>query len=156
PFIKRPLIRLASLAVISLARSCRGWLHATSRALGTAGEQAAMWPNPRIPYQMSSKRARLKPLNGKPLMVNPVVAIEYWPFDRPMPRGILPAPHGRGSEPPDVANYSWVEYGMRCGLPRIFDVLGRRGIKASAWMNAQCADVYPAAAEHAASAGWDF
>ena len=115
-----------------------------------------MWPNPRIPYQMSSDRPRLAPLNGKPLMVNPVVAIEYWPFDRPMPRGILPAPHGRASEPPDVANYSWVEYGMRCGLPRLFDVLGRRSIKASAWMNAQCADVYPSAAERAASAGWDF
>jgi hypothetical protein len=28
-------------------------------------------------------------------MVNPVVAIEYWPFDRPMPRGILPAPQIR-------------------------------------------------------------
>ena len=104
----------------------------------------------------SSDRPRLAPLNGRPLMVNPVVAIEYWPFDRPMPRGILPAPHGRTSEPPDVANYSWVEYGMRCGLPRLFDVLGRRGIKASAWMNAQCADVYPSAAECAASAGWDF
>jgi peptidoglycan/xylan/chitin deacetylase (PgdA/CDA1 family) len=73
-----------------------------------------------------------------------------------MPRGILPAPHGRPSEPPDVANYSWVEYGMRCGLPRLFDVLGSRGIKASAWMNAQCADVYSSAAERAASAGWDF
>ena len=48
-----------------------------------------MWPNPRVPYQMSSDRPRLSPLNGKPLMVNPVVAIEYWPFDRPMPRGIL-------------------------------------------------------------------
>jgi allantoinase len=42
-----------------------------------------MWPVPRIPYQMSSDRSRLAPLNGKPLMVNPVVAIEYWPFDRP-------------------------------------------------------------------------
>ena len=115
-----------------------------------------MWPNPRIPYQMSSDRPRLAPLNGKPLMVNPVVAIEYWPFERPMPRGILPAPHGRPSEPPDVANYSWVEYGMRCGLPRLFDVLGSRGIKASAWMNAQCADVYASAAERAADAGWDF
>ena len=115
-----------------------------------------MWPNPRVPYQMSSDRPRLAPLNGKPLMVNPVVAIEYWPFDRPMPRGILPAPHGRPSEPPDVANYSWVEYGMRCGLPRIFDLLKRRGIKASAWMNAQCADVYRSAAERAAQAGWDF
>ena len=115
-----------------------------------------MWPNPRIPYQMSSDRPRLEPLRGKPLMVNPVVAIEYWPFDRPMPRGILPAPHGRASEPPDVANYSWVEYGMRCGLPRLFDVLGQRGIKASAWMNAQCADVYPSAAQRAADQGWDF
>lgn len=115
-----------------------------------------MWPNPRIPYQMTSDRPRLEPLKGKPLMVNPVVAIEYWPFDRPMPRGILPAPHGRPSEPPDVANYSWVEYGMRCGLPRLFDVLGRRGIKASAWINAQCADVYPSAAKRAASEGWDF
>jgi hypothetical protein len=57
-----------------------------------AEETAAMWPNPRIPYQMSSDRARLAPLQGKPLMVNPVVAIEDWPFDRPMPRGILPAP----------------------------------------------------------------
>jgi hypothetical protein len=35
-----------------------------------------MWPNPRIPYQMSSDRPQLAPLNGKPLMVNPVVAIE--------------------------------------------------------------------------------
>jgi len=34
---------------------------------------------------------------------------------------------------------------MRCGLPRLFEVLGSRGIQASAWMNAQCA----------ASAGWD-
>jgi allantoinase len=115
-----------------------------------------MWPNPRIPYQMSSDRPRLAPLKGKPLMVNPVVAIEYWPFDRPMPRGILPAPHGRPSEPPDVANYSWVEYGMRCGLPRIFDLFERRSIRASAWMNAQCADVYASAAQRAAGAGWDF
>jgi len=45
---------------------------------------------------------------------------------------------------------------MRCGLPRIFDLLRRRGIKASAWMNAQCADVYPFAAERAVRDGWDF
>jgi allantoinase len=114
-----------------------------------------MWPNPRVPFQMSSDRARLAPLQGKPLMVNPVVAIEYWPFDQPMPRGILPAPHGKPSEPPDVANYSWVEYGLRCGMPRLFDVLGRRGIRASAWMNAQCADVYPSVAERVVKQGWD-
>ena len=61
-----------------------------------------MWSNPRIPYQMWSDRPRLEPLQGRPLIVNPVVAIEYWPFDRPMPRGILSAPHGRPSEPLDI------------------------------------------------------
>lgn len=115
-----------------------------------------MWPNPRIPFEMASERPPIAAPDGKPIIVNVVVAIEYWPFDRPMPRGVLPAPHGKPSEPPDVANYSWVEYGLRCGMPRFFDVLGRRGIRASAWMNAQCADVYPQVAEQAAKAGWDF
>ena len=114
-----------------------------------------MWPNPRIPFQMSSERARLEPLDGKPLMVNAVVNIEYWPFDRAMPRGILPAPHGAQVEPPDLPNYSWVEYGMRCGMPRLFDMLGQRGIKASAFLNAQCADVYPSLAKATVDAGWE-
>jgi hypothetical protein len=43
--------------------------------------------------------------------------VEYWPFDKNMPRGILPPPHGKTPEPPDLPNYSWVEYGMRVGLP---------------------------------------
>ena len=114
-----------------------------------------MWSNPRIPFQMSSERPPLAALNGKPLMVNPVVAIEYWPFDRPMPRGVLPAPHGAQSEPPDVANYAWVEYGLRCGMPRLFELFKRLDIKASAWMSAQCADVYPSLAEAVVAADWN-
>lgn len=114
-----------------------------------------MWPNPRIPYAMSSERPRLPPLDGKPLIVNVVVNIEYWPFDRPMPRGILPAPHGAKVDPPDVPNYSWVEYGMRCGMPRLLDMLGRRGIKASAFTNAQVADVYPSLAKAIVDADWE-
>jgi hypothetical protein len=77
---------------------------------------------------MSSERERLAPLGDKPLMVNAVVNIEYWPFDPAMPRGVLPPPHAAQSEPPDLPNYSWVEYGMRCGMPRLFDMLGPRGI----------------------------
>jgi allantoinase len=114
-----------------------------------------MWPNPRIPFQMSSERARLEPYRGKPLMVHVVVNIEYWPFDQKMPRGILPAPHGAQVEPPDLPNYSWVEYGMRCGMPRLFELLGRRSIKASAFMNAQCADVYPSLATAVVEAEWE-
>jgi len=114
-----------------------------------------MWPNPRIPFQMSSERARLEPYRGKPLMAHAVVNIEYWPFEQKMPRGILPAPHGAQVEPPDLPNYSWVEYGMRCGMPRLFELLGRRGIKASAFMNAQCADVYPSLAKAVVDAEWE-
>ena len=72
-----------------------------------------------------------------------------------MPRGVLPAPHGAQVEPPDLPNYSWVEYGLRCGMPRLFDMLGARGIKASAFLNAQCADVYPSLAKATVDAGWE-
>ena len=84
-----------------------------------------MRSNPRIPFELADRRGPLAPLNGKPLMVNVVMNIEYWPFERQMPRGILPAPHGRPAEPPDVPNFAWVEYGLRCGMPRIMAMLKR-------------------------------
>ena len=114
-----------------------------------------MRSNPRIPFELADQRAKLAPLNGKPLMVNVVMNIEYWPFERQMPRGILPAPHGRPAEPPDVPNFAWVEYGLRCGMPRIMAMLKRRGIRASAFMNAQVADVYPALAQSVVEAQWE-
>lgn len=114
-----------------------------------------MWPNPRVPYRMASERPRLEPLNGKPLMVHLVMNIEYWPFDRPMPRGIIPAPHGATPAPPDIPNYSWVEYGMRVGMPRIMKTLADRGLPASAFMNAQVADMYPSLTDAVVKSGWE-
>jgi len=115
-----------------------------------------MWSNPRVPFTLSSDRPPLTPFRGKPIMVNLAMNIEYWPFDRPMPRGILPPPHGKPSDPPDVANFAWVEYGLRCGLPRFMQALAARGLKASALMNAQVADVYPSIADAVLKAGWEF
>ena len=112
--------------------------------------------NPRVPYQMSSERARLAPMNGKALMVHVVMNVEYWPFDQPMPRGVIPPPHGRPGPVPDVGNYSWVEYGMRVGMPRVMQILAARGIRASTFMNAQCADVYPSCADAMLQADWEF
>ena len=102
-----------------------------------------MWPNPRVPYQLGSNRTPLTPLDGKSLIVHVAMNIEYWPFDRPMPRGIIPPPHGAPPAPPDIPNYAWVEYGMRSGMARLLKMLGDRNIKASAFINAQVADVYP-------------
>ncbi|MFM9939932.1 MAG: polysaccharide deacetylase family protein [Hyphomicrobiaceae bacterium] len=115
-----------------------------------------MQSNPRIPFQMSSQRQRLEPPNGKPLIVNVVMNIEYWPLDRPMPRGVIPAPHGAQSIPPDLPNFSWVEYGLRCGMPRMLEMLGHRQIKATTFFNAQVADVYPSLAKAVLDAGWEF
>jgi allantoinase len=114
-----------------------------------------MQSNPRVPFQLSSDRAPLEPPGGKRLIVNVAMNIEYWPFDRPMPRGILPAPHGKAPEPPDVPNYVWVEYGLRCGMPRFMAMLKERGIRASAFMNAQVADVYPSLADGVVEADWE-
>ena len=96
--------------------------------------------NPRVPYELMHQRKRLEPMTGKPLMVHVAINVEYWPFDQPMPRTVMPAPHGQ-SPVPDVGNFSWVEYGMRVGMSRLLRVLGERGIKASALLNAVCADV---------------
>ena len=114
-----------------------------------------MWSNPRVPFQMTSDRPRLEPLGGKPIMVNLCMNIEYWPFDRPMPRGIIPAPHGVQPPPPDVPNFSWVEYGLRCGMPRIMSMLENRDLKASAFINVQVAEIYPSLMTAVLAAKWE-
>lgn len=114
-----------------------------------------VWPNPRVPYAMSNRRKRLEPPGGKPIIVNLCMNVEYWPFDRPMPRGVLPPPHGAQIQPPDVPNYSWVEYGMRMGMQRFMDVTGSRGLPVSGLMNAQVADVYPDLMDAIVEAGWE-
>ncbi len=114
-----------------------------------------MASNPRIPFELASDRAPLTGPDGKPLIVHIVMNIEYWPIERPMPRGIIPAPHGATPAPPDVPNFSWVEYGMRCGMPRMLDMLARKELPCSAFMNAQVADVYPTLMRAVIDAGWE-
>ena len=111
--------------------------------------------NPRIPYEMSSARARLQPPGGKPLIVHVVVNIEYWQFDQPMPRTIVVPPHGR-SHVPDIPNFSWSEYGNRCGMPRLLQALGERKLPASASINASVLEIYPHLARAVRDAGWEF
>ena len=114
-----------------------------------------MWPNPRVPHELSSNRKKLSPPDGKSLIVHTVMNIEYWPFDKNMPRGILPPPHGKSPEPPDLPNYSWVEYGMRVGLPRLFKLFAENNIPVSAFINAQVAEIYPKAFDEVCKLNWE-
>jgi allantoinase len=111
--------------------------------------------NPRVAYELSTGRAPLQPLNGRPLLVQVVVNIEHWPFERPVPRAVLPSPHG-GRPAPDVPNVSWAEYGMRCGLPRIMEALADRDLPATVSCNAGAVDAYPQAVDALAEAGYEF
>jgi peptidoglycan/xylan/chitin deacetylase (PgdA/CDA1 family) len=111
--------------------------------------------NPRIPYRFSDEGPALQPHAKGRILVHLVVNVEHWEFDAPMPRTIITPPHGRDTVP-DVPNFSWVDYGMRCGLPRLLDAIGSRGLPASTSCNAGVIEAYPRAAEAMRDAGWEF
>ena len=114
-----------------------------------------MTSNPRIPYQMSNERQPLDGIDGKPLIVHLVVNVEHWLFEQNMPRKYLTAPHGL-EQIPDIPNFSWAEYGMRSGMPRLLDCFDRRGLPASVSLNAGVIDAYPSCAVAMRDAGWEF
>lgn len=111
--------------------------------------------NPRIPYHLSSARPKLTPLNGRRILVHLVVNVEHWRFEQAMPRTIITPPHGRETIP-DVPNFSWADYGMRAGLPRILALFTERRLPASVSFNAGVIDAYPQAAAAMLEAGWEF
>jgi peptidoglycan/xylan/chitin deacetylase (PgdA/CDA1 family) len=110
--------------------------------------------NPRVPYRLSSSRPAYPPFGDKRLMVHLVVNIENWQFENAMPRVILPPPHGL-VQLPDVPNFSWAEYGMRCGMPRLLKAFADRGLPASCSLNAGAIETYRPCMEEVRSAGWE-
>ncbi|MBC7581055.1 polysaccharide deacetylase family protein [Tardiphaga sp.] len=109
--------------------------------------------NPRIPYRLSSARPKLPDFQDKKILVHFVVNVEHWQFESAMPRTIITPPHGKETIP-DVPNFSWADYGMRAGMPRLLELLD--GIPASTSINAGVIDAYPSAAEAMLKAGWEF
>jgi peptidoglycan/xylan/chitin deacetylase (PgdA/CDA1 family) len=111
-------------------------------------------PNPRVPFLLADERPRLAPPDGKPMIVHVFVNVETWPFDQPMPRKLLTGPHG--ADPvPDIPNFSWVEYGLRVGMPRLFALFAERRVPVSAFINAGVCDDYPRLAERVGEARWE-
>jgi allantoinase len=111
--------------------------------------------NPRMPFVLSTDRPAIAPLDGHPLIVHVVLNVEHWQFDVPMPRAILSSPHGTPAIP-DVPNFSWVEYGLRAGLPRLLRMLSDRAIPFGVPLNSSVIDAYPAVADALAAADTEF
>ncbi|MDQ2678821.1 MAG: hypothetical protein M3Y51_08770 [Actinomycetota bacterium] len=106
------------------------------------------------PFALSSDAPALAPLEGASVLVNVVVNLEHWSLDAPMPRAALPAPQGL-TVVPDVANHSWVLYGLRAGLPRLAEALAPLGTKVSVAVNAEVVEHYESVAELVEALGWE-
>ena len=111
--------------------------------------------NPRVPYGFSDEGPALSAPADQRIMVHLVVNVEHWQFDAAMPRTIITPPHGKETVP-DVPNFSWADYGMRAGLPRILRAITERGLPASTSFNAGVITAYPRAAEAMLAANWEF
>jgi len=72
-----------------------------------------------------------------------------------MPRVAMPPPLGQ-SLLPDVANWSWHEYGMRVGVWRFFELFERLGIRPTLSINARVCEDYERVAAQARDGGWEF
>jgi allantoinase len=109
----------------------------------------------RAPYNPIAGRPALKLPNGKKLAVWLIVNVEHWTIAGAMPRTVLPPPMGQ-TLLPDLANWSWHEYGMRVGFWRIFDALKQRGIRPTMAVNGIVCESYRPIAEAALKEDWEF
>jgi peptidoglycan/xylan/chitin deacetylase (PgdA/CDA1 family) len=114
-----------------------------------------MRPEQRLPYTASVDRPRLSLPGGGKVICWPVVNVEHWLIDNPMPRQVLVAPTG-AQLLPDLPNWAWHEYGMRVGFWRFLDAFGKRGIRPTLSINGSVCTAYPRLAQAAHEAGWEF
>ncbi|MGY2051994.1 polysaccharide deacetylase family protein [Methylobacterium sp. JK268] len=112
-------------------------------------------PEARLAYRAAVDRPRLSLPGGKRVAIWPVVNVEHWLIDNPMPRQVLVAPTGAVLLP-DIPNWAWHEYGMRVGFWRFLDAFGRRGIRPTLSINGSVCAAYPRVAGAARDAGWEF
>lgn len=111
--------------------------------------------NPRAEYSPIIDREPLSLPGGARLAVWVIVNVEVWDFDAPMARTVIPYPQGEAVVP-DVANYSWYDYGTRVGFWRLKDVLDRYGVRATLSLNATVCEAYPRLVEESMKSDWEF
>ena len=109
----------------------------------------------RVPYAPIHRRPKLTLPGGARVAVYTIVNVENWQPDVAMPRTMLPPPMGQPLLP-DLPNWAWHEYGMRVGIWRFFEILAKRGLKATFAVNGTVCELYPEICAAAHAAGWDF
>ena len=110
--------------------------------------------NPRAEYSPIVGRTPLKLPGGARVAVWPVINVEEWDINAPLARSVIPAPQGV-TVLPDIANFSWFDYGLRVGFWRLKGVLDRHGIRATLSLNASVCNSYPVIVEESVKSGWE-
>ena len=110
--------------------------------------------NPRADYIPIIHRKPLKLPGNARVAVWTVINVEEWDINAPMARTALPAPQGV-TVIPDIANFSWFDYGLRVGFWRMKEVLDRHGVRATLSLNASVCRSYPVLVEESIRSGWE-
>ena len=113
-----------------------------------------MLPRERLPFSPITDRPPLALPGGARLVLWPVLALEEWDIARPMARTVIPPPQGPPLIP-DVANWSWHEYGMRVGFWRLHRMFTRLGISPTVTINAKVCESYPQVVTACLDSGWE-
>jgi allantoinase len=106
----------------------------------------------RAPFVPITGRAKLTWPNKARLAVWIVPNIEYWHEDS-LKGGTIAT---GATEPPDVPNYSWREYGARVGIWRMMRMMDDLGIKGTVALNSDVCSAYPQIVEACVGLGWEF
>ena len=113
-----------------------------------------MTPRERAPYSAIVDRAPLALPGAGRIIVWTIVNLEVWDISRPMARQVLPPPTGQVLLP-DIANWSWHEYGMRVGVWRFFELFKRLDLRPTLSINARVCQDYERVAREARDNGWE-
>jgi peptidoglycan/xylan/chitin deacetylase (PgdA/CDA1 family) len=106
----------------------------------------------RYAYSAIVRRAPLKLPNDARVALWVTPNVEHFHYDKPA----ISFVELTARFTPDVLNYSWRDYGSRVGIFRLIETLARHGIKATAALNAEAAERYPAIIEEGNKQGWEW
>lgn len=114
-----------------------------------------MKPGDRLTFSPIVERPKLKLPDGVRMVLWPILALEVWDIERPMPRMVLSPPMGQPLTP-DIPNWSWHEYGMRVGVWRLIKLLDELNVNPCVTLNARVCEDYPQVAQACLDRGWEF
>jgi peptidoglycan/xylan/chitin deacetylase (PgdA/CDA1 family) len=112
-------------------------------------------PVERLRYTAPADRLQHSLPGGQKLILWPVVNIENWLIENPMPRQVLVAPTAAVLQP-DLPNWAWHEYGMRVGFWRFLEMFEKHAMRPTLSINGSVIGAYPRVAAAARGAGWEF